>query len=370
MILSRVCAGVLLALLVGCGSDSDPDSSAPSDTDAPDAGSPSAPDTGSVPNGADSPAPGAAGLITSDGYETILREVVGLANGEPLDAVSARVRPVLDATAPLVQQAIDTGAASGDGLVFVSFEPRSDDGGPSGEYAFSCENGGTLTVNSSDDESFGGPFVSSMSADGPCAIGDAAYEGSADVGLPFAVRATTVRTFEAFSIARADGDSVALDGEYVDEGPGAMGPVAEEGWSGASLAVVDGGETTRVEGYASRRRSASPSSLLGEEAPSASAEVAFSVAAPWSSNARLDVTVDLALVAPDLSADEPGPYPAQWRSGTLRVVAPDGSGLTLSPETGDPATFSVAFDGDAGEPVVREWADGFQVRCPAPFDCC
>lgn len=51
------------------------------------------------------------------------------------------------------------------------------------------------------------------------------------------------------------------------------------------------------------------------------------------------------------------------------MTAPDGSGLTLSPETGDPATFSVVIDGEGGEPIVRDWADGFQVSCPSPFDC-
>ena len=386
---SRVCAAVLVALLAGCGSDSDsPDPSplpgSPSDTDAAaapdDAGSPAAPADGSIDDGfADDdsapddtvppPSSGATALIAPGTYETILREIVAIANEGALDAASARVRTVLDGFEDPVRQVIDTGAASGDGgLAFVSFEPRFDDGGPSGDYTFSCGNGGSVTVESVDGSSAGGPFITRMATDGTCAIGDDAYEGTADTFRP-PVRTPYTDTFERFSITRADGDSLALDGEYFTEFD-EVGVFFETGWNGASLASVDAGETTRVEGYTSLRRSVAPSELV-EEPPSVAADVRFSVTAPWSSNETLDVSVDLAHANPELVRnDAGGPYPAQWSTGTLRVTAPDGSGLTLSPETGDPATFSIAFDGeDDGEPVVRDWADGFQVRCSALFDC-
>ena len=82
------------------------------------------------------------------------------------------------------------------------------------------------------------------------------------------------------------------------------------------------------------------------------------------------MTVDLAFDWDPDPAYAGGPIPGQqWQSGTIRIVAPDGSALTLSPETGNPATFSVTTDGDAGGPTVRERSDGFQLNCPAPYVC-
>ena len=364
MIPSRVCGAVLVALLAGCGSDSDPSdpsSSTPSDLPSDTPSGPAAP-VDTAP-----PSSGGTALITSGTYEPILRRVVAIANDETLDAAALRVRPVLDGFAGLVRQAIDTGAASGgDGLAFTSFEPLGADG-VSGDYTFSCGNGGTVTVRSTDDASAGGPFITRMATDGTCTLGDDAYEGVADMGLPFPVREPDTDTFERFSIARADGDSLALDGERFTEFD-EVGVFFEQGWNGASLVSVDAGETTRVEGLTSLRRSVAPSELV-DEPPSVAADIRFSVTAPWSSNETLDVTVDLAHADPGIASDDTGPYPARWSTGTLRIAAPDGSGLTLSPETGDPATFSVTFDGEGGETVVRDWADGFQVSCPAVFDC-
>ena len=57
---------------------------------------------------------------------------------------------------------------------------------------------------------------------------------------------------------------------------------------------------------------------------------------------------------PDESeVDEFGVYPAQWQSGTIRVVAADGTGLTLSPDTADSAAFSVTIDGETGDPIIH-----------------
>ena len=396
MIVSRAVTGALIVLLAACGSGSDSPSpsddggsavgsddnpftvpepgssgvpgSAPSPGDTTDPMSGSTPDdvVDPMPGDAGAPVTGGAALVTSDTYETILREIVAIANDETLDAASAGVEPVFDALTPLVRQAMETGAASGDGLAFVSSESLTEGGGDV-DYTFSCDNGGSLRVRAYDDASVGGPFVVRMVADGPCTFGDAAYEGSAEKGLRF-VRATDFATFERFSVTRADGDSLALDGEYSDTTPEQRGPIAEKGWSDATLVGVDAGETTRVAGYTSLRRTAAPSVLV--EAASADADVRFSVTAPWSSNETLDVVVDLGFVDADLQPnDGGGPYPAQWRTGTIRVTAPDGSGLTLSPETGDPATFSVTIDGEGGDPIVRDWADGFQVSCSSPFDC-
>ena len=195
MIVSRAVTGALIVLLAACGSGSDSPSpsddggsavgsddnpftvpepgssgvpgSAPSPGDTTDPMSGSTPDdvVDPMPGDAGAPVTGRAALVTSDTYETILREIVAIANDETLDAASAGVEPVFDALTPLVRQAMETGAASGDGLAFVSSESLTEGGGDV-DYTFSCGNGGSLRVRAYDDASVGGPFVVRMVADG------------------------------------------------------------------------------------------------------------------------------------------------------------------------------------------------------------
>ena len=230
---------------------------------------------------------------------------------------------------------METGAASGDGLAFVSSELGDDD--VSGDYTFSCGNGGSVVVRSTDGASTSpdGPFITGMATEGACAVGDATYEGSADMGVPFAVRAPAGRTFERFSIARADGDSLVLDGDYATDFDN-VGVFFEEGWSEASLVVAEAGETTRVEGYTSLRRGVAPSVLV-EEPPSATADVTFTVVAPWSSNVR------------STSSSTSDSSMPTWRRTTGRAVTrrsgaparstsprPTAAGSRSSPETARP----------------------------------
>lgn len=413
---SACCTAALLVLLAGCGSDSDsPDDIDPSadpapdapsvgspGTDSPDAGSPDVgspttepsdtgspladppdeADTGSADeddgatSGAAPPAdavpgdtmPGEAPTITVDTYETILREIVAIADDRAVDEASASVDPLFRTVQGLVAEALETGTASGDGLVFVSDEARENENESERTVTFSCGDGGTLVVEASVYDDFdGSPFVSGFSAGDGCAIGGDLHAGRAFKRVRF-VRGTDVETFEGFSIERADGDSLALDGDYRDTAPEGRAPGVETGWSDTDLVVVEGGETTRIESLDSMRTS---DFFTGPGAsPGADADASFSVTAPWSGGERLDVTVDLAFEWDGEGRADGGRIPGQqWESGTLRVVAADGSGLTLSPETGDPATFSVTIDGDAGEPIVREWADGFQLTCPVPYVC-
>ena len=402
------CTAAVLVLLAGCGSSDsdssdgvDPSSDAPSGgdssgTDSPDTGASGSgssgtgspdtgsPDTGSSDSGtpdAGSPGggePGSGGegggatsgdapVISSDSYETILREVIAIADDRVLDAASESVDPLIASLRSLYVQARESGAASGDGLVFVSDEAR---GGESERaVTFSCGDGGTLVVEASVyDDLENSPLVSGFSAGEGCAIGGDLYAGRV-FKLVRIVRGTDVENFEGFSVTRADGDSLALDGDYSDSAPEGRGPGVDTGWSDADLLVVEDGETTRIDGLESLRSS---STFTGPGAtPGATTGAAFSVTAPWSSNERLDVTVDLGFDWEDTDAarEEGRITGQQWQRGTLRVVAPDGSALTLTPETGDPATLSVTIDGEGGEPIVREWSDGFQLNCPEPFVC-
>ena len=124
MIVSRAVTGALIVLLAACGSGSDSDSPSPSDDggsavgsddnpftvpepgssgvpgSVPSPGDTTDPMSGSTPDDVVDPMPGGAGepvtgraaLVTSDTYETILREIVAIANDETFDAASDRRR--------------------------------------------------------------------------------------------------------------------------------------------------------------------------------------------------------------------------------------------------------------------------------------
>ncbi|ASJ76710.1 hypothetical protein [Granulosicoccus antarcticus] len=348
MIYTRFCTGALIALLAGCSSSDSPDT-----TDG---------------SGDGSTAP----VISAANVELLLREIVKVANDDTLNAASESLVPVFGSVETLIAEVIADGASSGNGLTFVSSTVVNEDGSNS-EYTFSCDSGGTLVARAYHDDSVGGPYVDQLVADSACSIGDAAYEGSAYKAVRF-VRGTDVSTFENFSVSYADGDSLLLDGEYSDSSPEQNGPVVITGWTGASLLMVDDGETTKIDDYTSYRRSQVQSDLPDSDllagGPGAAATVTFTVTASWSSGEPIDVVVDLAYMDPEDSVvGEGGEYPAQWQTGSVRVTAEDGSGLTLSPDTGELETFLVAIDGEPGAPIILNWSDGFQLSCASGFDC-
>lgn len=353
MIYTRLCAGALIAVLAGCSSSDSPESG---DGD----GSLNDGSTDTTEND-DQIAP----HISFVNAGLLLREVVMIANDENFDTASDELEPLFDSVKILIDRAMDDGAASGNGLTFVSSaivrEGFSD-------YTFSCNNGGTLVAGAYDEDEVSGSFVEQLVAEGACSIGDAAYEGSANKRVRF-VRGTDESTFENFEVSHADGDSLLLNGEYSDTSPEQRGPVVVTGWTDASLLVVDGGETTNIEDYTSSRRSITRNTIPGTEPAGTTAQVAFTVTAPWSSGNPLQVVVDLGYVdSGDTTVGDNG-YPAQWQSGSIRVTATDGSGLTLLPDTGEVETFLVVIDGEPNSPLVFNWADGFQVLCATGFDC-
>ena len=407
-----ICLSALALALSGCGSsNSEPSGTDPSPA-SPDGGSPTAP---GVPDGSGSPTDDGTALIDADSYEAILRQVVTVANDEPLDAAAAGLTPLFETVDGLVHDAFANGAASGDGLSFVSREDGT--GGPDrSTFTFSCDGGGTLAALTYvyDDLDFS-PLLDTITASGTCLVGGDGYDGRA-YRLYRIVRTPTEESY-AMSVVRADGSSLTLDGDYTDDRTEGMYSVAH-GWTDASLVTDDGSSTTRIDGYTSSRTDVpdfGPATPLYQvdlpEGGTASvygtggaptAKVAFSVTAPWTSGERLDVSVDLASTTTSYrlaEAEADGSYrplsdlgsplvltnadtgeqitidnlpassaePAQWQSGSLTITAADGSSLVLSPETGDPATFSVTIRG-VPDPIVREWADGFQVACPRE-DC-
>jgi len=356
-------------MLAGCSSSNndDTDGTMAGDTNGGTDDSGQSVTDGSIEDGSEGISDGSdATSISVENAESLLREIIKIANDEALDAASVSLEPVFNVVENLIDQAIINGMSSGNGLSFVSKEAISE-GGEQSEYSFACDSGGTLVVRAYKDDSVGGPFIDRFVAANACSIDSAAYEGSADKAVRF-VRGPDVSSFDNFSISYADGDSLLLHGDFSDSSPVGRGPVVEISWTDANVSVVEGGETTVIDAYSSYRRSAVKSGTVDN--PGTTAMVSFTVTANWSSGLPLDVLVDLAYEdAEDSTADETGFYPAQWQTGTLRVTAADGSGLTLSPETGDSATFSVTIDGEADEPMIFNWADGFQVVCAPNFVC-
>lgn len=336
---SRLLLAGLIATLAGCSSSS-------SSTDSLDDATP---------------------VISTDNAETLLREVISMANDEALNEASARLDPVFVTVKGLIDQARIDGASSGNGLTYL-YSDAINDGGAISEYSFSCDSGGTLVARAYYNDPINGAYVDRLVAASACSIDDAAYEGSAYKAVRF-VRGTDVSTFENFSVEYANGDSLFIDGELIDTSPEGRGPITEISWTEASLLAVEGGETTRIDDYSSFRRSVVRSQIPGVADPSTVAQVSFSVTAPWTSGNALDVRVDLAYAEPTGSSNETGINSAQWQTGTLRVTANDGSGLTLTPNIEDSSTFSVAIDGDSTDPIILNWADGYQVQCAPDYQC-
>ena len=409
------------AALAGCGS-SDPDS--PDDTGAPavpdggapvtpEDGSPTSPEPGGTPDTVEpgDGEPATAAFIDPDDYEDVLRRIITVANDEVLNDAAAAATPLFEIVGELVREAATNGAASGDGLTFVSSEPV--DGGPYANFSFACDGGGTLVGNAyAADDAPGGPALERITTTEACIVGGTRYDGSALRRVRF-VRGPDESTYDRFSVTRADGFSFTLDGSYTDTTPAGNLPANDFGWTDTDYTADENGSTTRIDGYTSRRGAVygfipsgdGETATVGEIPRDATARVTFSVTAPWSSGERLDVAVDLGLgesryafvpvsggtstenpdyplsdlgsplTLTDLDTGEqliignpPLPDATQWQTGTLAISAAGGSRLVLSPETGDPATFSVAFDDDP-DAVTRAWSDGFQVSCPQPIVC-
>lgn len=217
-----------------------------------------------------------------------------------------------------------------------------------------------------------GTNVEQLVAEGACSIGNAAYEGSAYKAVRV-VRATDLSEFDDFTVSLADGDSLALDGEYANTATEGRGPYVVTGWTDANLHLVANGETSKLDSYSSNRTSYVRNTFINgidRGDPGATAQVDFSISAPWSAGESLDVVVDLVYVdAEDSVEDESGGFPAQWQRGTVSVTAADGTGFTLSPDTGDAATFAVTVDGESGDAIIHTWADGFQITCASGFNC-
>lgn len=344
MTISRLCAATFSALLVGCNSSSELVSSEIAETE------------GDIP------------AITVENHTSVLREIVKIANDETLNAASNSLDPVFVKVENLIDRAIIDGSASGNGLNFVSSTVDSENV-EEANFTFSCDSGGTLIAHAFLSEDIGGPRVDNLIAEGACSIDNAAYEGSVFKQIQFA-RHSLVNTFDNLTVSHANGDSLLLDGDYLDDSAGAQGLSATIGWTQATLHVVENGEMTSVDNYISDRYSLYPNDIPNGTPASASANVNFTVTAPWSNGASLDVAIELVYIDPnDTMSTDTGEYSAQWQSGKIRVAASDGTRFTASPDTGDIDTISVVIDDDTDNTIIHNWADGFQLICAGRFNC-
>lgn len=344
MTISRLCAAAFSVLLAGCNSSSESDNSEIAET------------AGDIP------------AITVENHTSVLRKIVKIANDETLNAASTSLDPVFLKVENLVGQAIVEGSASGNGLTFISSDIVSENV-EEANFTFSCDSGGTLIAHALLGEIIGGPRVDTLVAEGACSIDDAAYEGTVFKQIQLA-RHTLVNTFDSLTVSYANGDSLLIDGDYSDDSAGTQGLSATIGWTNATLHVIENGEMTLVDNYLSDRYSLYPNDITNGTPASATATVNFNITAPWSNSIPLDVAIDLTYIDPnDTMSNETGEYSAQWQSGKIRVTASDGTGFIVSPDTGDINTISVVIDGDTDNPIIYNWADGFQIICAGRFNC-
>ena len=351
--------------------------------------------------------------ITVDNHGSVLREVVAATNLTALRADAERVDAL--ASALLAEAASDGLGARG--LTFVSDEPFAD--GVRERYG--CDAGGAMVL-SVYREDRPGRYVDLEFDD--CALGADRYDGGYSTSSFNFERRDDA--FEAFTATFADGSGFSIDGDRrITESRGF--DIASDAWTDTDYVHRDAGGAESIqsgldlaadilvargfdgpEGYVTLADGSSAYVVPQRERGSVTAS--YELTDPSIAAGPLGVTSTLAfdgdhyrfvdedpdgrgdVVVPgfpvsdlgsplvlegaggaaDVSIEPSAEVPAgaeQWNAGTLSVTADDGSQVVMSPSADDPSMVEIRVDG-SDEPILRDWSDGFQVRCPASFGGC
>ena len=330
-------------------------------------------------------------IIRSDTWPDILRNVVTLINA---DRALVRHEMILDRFASLSRFAVtetfggDTSAGNTASLGLTllpaagSVDVRIVD--------YSCDAGGFISFDLE-------PAVAVYNVlTDNCAIGSDFYDGGfshSGVG-----REGIFSQMRDVSVSLSDSTQYSLSGALATRFD-RIGITAEIQWTDASMSELSGGDDYVVEDY-NMRSTVSDGNFPGDSSftvtyvdgtegsvrsyeHSAIVIGGFSVSAPWTENQMMQVTTDLELggsfLVTQSARDLPIPYettndpavypstdlsslPSQWTSGSIDIVAADGSTLSMRPMADDITRAVVDVNG-SNEPQQVLWSDGFQVRC-------
>lgn len=313
------------------------------------------------------PDPEVLPIISAQNWQEILRNVIDLINADRALERHAMVRSRFSSLSQLVIAETLAGDTSGSlASLGLTQLPLAD---PNNNLIvdYACNAQGTLNFNLNP-----GVSIYDIESDS-CAIDGDGYDG----GFNFngVGREGLSSRMDNMIVTLADGTAYALDGSYstsIDR----VGVRRSEQWTEAATAERSGNDNYIVESFNllnasvdARTFSVNPPFLEY----SATAQGSFSVSANWSESQALQVTVDLNLggtvqeTDPNLSE-----LPSQWSSGSIDVIAPDGSRISLRPIVDD-TTSALVIVSEISEPQQIQWSDGYQVRCfadPEDFPDC
>ncbi len=310
-----------------------------------------------------------ADLLTPDNAESILRDIVSVANGEFIPQFA----PIATEEA-LEMRAVFLDLISGTDSTlasdYVLIEGSTDE--PSGSEfitnggRYTCVGDGSAAlINPFDGENGQGFTVSFDACVTPSSTlgAIATFDGRAQM-IPRAGRGRAeVVSYDDFAVTN-DGLLMSIDGQAqnVINAPsaGRFTANASKTVSSYSLITSDGIAST-VENYSAVLASEyNPLIDDNRYIRRASADITFSATSASLGAEALTVTIDLALDESSDGLTLPELPIGQWASGGIRVDAPDGSSINAEPVADDPAMLRIEVDGETFE---RPWSDGFQVEC-------
>lgn len=344
--------------------------------------------------------PGEPPFIRADNWQEILRNVIALTNADR--AVERRDR--------LVNRFASVSLAALDAVVFdktsetlislgLTLLPQADPDDWT-VVNLSCDAGGDLTLSLTV-----GVSVYSAEANN-CAIGGDIYDGGF---YHYAVgRESPFSLIDDMSVSLSDSTRYSLSGSLSYSYDRIDFRRSVE-WLDASMSEHSGVEDYFVEAFNMLSKATDGDFFERHPTPvifadgtegfvedyehSASVAGSFTVSAPWTENREMQVTADLTLGGIFLTTSSTPalqiPFetvsgqwawplsdlsglPSQWTSGSIVVVAEDGSQLSLRPMADDTNSALVEISG-ISEPQQVQWSDGFQVRCfgkPSEFANC
>ena len=348
--------------------------------------------------------PSDGATIDLDSYENVLREVIPLINGAPLDAT---LRALPGAGPRFEFRPTETAAPVGTAFIDQSEGSLELDG--SLKNRFSCDAGGQFEATYGVSVELG--KIDFMD----CTVGEKTFDGQ--YGFNRVGRDGYSVSADAFAVAENGVGRVLSGGRRV--GYYRIGSGQNRTWEslqggaegiGASFDVL-GDAPANVRNYNLAAVSTS-FGILGdggtvqlddgqtrdvvENPVSSSLSGSFEVvSAPWTDGQSLTVSVDLRaersfytwseadgqpvpdfavgaeprpFVRPDGSLSQPqvlddqATVPFTWRTGEVTITAADGSSMRLVPRDDGTRSFALTLSG-VDEPLVRAWSDGFEILC-------
>ncbi len=343
--------------------------------------------------------PGDLRIIRADNWQEILRNVVALTNAdraiERRDMILDRVKSLSNAAfREVLFEVYDVPDSLAGTLASLGLTrlPPADDWTV---VDLSCDAGGDLTLELTVEDTY-------SSKANNCAIGGDVYDGDF---YHYAVgRESPYSRMNDMTVSLSDSTRYSLSGtlRYSYDRIGFRQSVE---WLDASMSEQPGADDYFVEAFNMLSKTADgdffdrhPTSVIFADGTegivedyehSATVTGSFTVSAPWTDNRVMQVNADLMLGGIFLTTSAtpalPIPYetangqvvwpssdlsglPSQWTSGSIDVIAADGSQLSLRPMSDD-TTYALVDVSGISEPQQVLWSDGFQVRCFGFANC-